>query len=253
MVYEDAPEALQRVIIDVALKAGWSSNGLLSLASRIGKRSWELSEPIQSQKPAELQLKKLLLSWPWHRVYDFAEAIASSNWEGDEDPGAAEFFEEALNDYFQHAGIGWQLQGCKLVARGSEALQVALHRTAASLNETPLRTARTEIHEALADLSRRPAPDLTGAVQHAMAALECVARTAANDQNPTLGTLLKRHPGLVPPPLDTAIEKAWGYASNMGRHLKEGHPPTREEAELIVGVATVVATYLSRKTSKGEF
>jgi hypothetical protein len=97
-----------------------------------------------------------------------------------------------------------------------------------------------------------PTPDLTGAVQHAMAALECVARTATRDPNPTLGTLLKKHPGLVPTPLDVALEKVWVYALNIGRHLKEGHPPTREKAELVVGVATVVATYSLPKNGEGR-
>jgi hypothetical protein len=125
---------------------------------------------------------------------------------------------------------------------------VILHRNASALEQTPLQTAQKEIHEAIADLSRRPAADLTGSIQHAMAALECVFRVAADDPNPTLGKLLKHHPGLIPAPLDTAIEKAWGYASNRGRHIEEGNEPTRDEAELIVGVATAVATYLARKT-----
>jgi len=157
-------------------------------------------------------------------------------------------FEYTLNEYFRHAGIGWQLEDGRLKARGSEALRVILHRNASALEQTPLQTAQKEIHEAIADLSRRPAADLTGSIQHAMAALECVFRVAADDPNPTLGKLLKHHPGLIPAPLDTAIEKAWGYASNRGRHIEEGNEPTRDEAELIVGVATAVATYLARKT-----
>jgi hypothetical protein len=79
-----------------------------------------------------------------------------------------------------------------------------------------------------------------------MAALECVARTASGDAD-TLGAILKRNPGLIPKPLDTAVEKAWGYASEKGRHIKEGNEPTRDEAELIVGIEATVATYLSKK------
>ena len=55
------------------------------------------------------------------------------------------------------------------------------------------------------------------------------------------------HPGLVPSPLDVAVEKLWGYASNEARHVVEGQKPGREEAELLVGVATAVAIYLSKK------
>ena len=59
--------------------------------------------------------------------------------------------------------------------------------------------------------------------------------------------LKERCPGTIPRPLDAAVEKAWGYASERGRHLKEGNAPTHEEVELVVGIAATVATYLSRK------
>jgi len=44
------------------------------------------------------------------------------------------------------------------------------------LETAKLETAKTEIREALNDLSRRPTPDITGAIQHSLACLECVAR-----------------------------------------------------------------------------
>jgi hypothetical protein len=48
-------------------------------------------------------------------------------------------------------------------------------------------------------------------------------------------------------PLDTAVSQVWGYASNEARHVEEGREPEREEAELVVGLAAVVATYLTKK------
>ncbi len=53
----------------------------------------------------------------------------------------------------------------------------------------------------------------------------------------------------MPKPLDIAVEKAWGYASEMGRHLQEGRTPERGEVELIVGIAATIATYLARKVT----
>ena len=100
--------------------------------------------------------------------------------------------------------------------------------------------------EALA-LSRRPEPDLRGAVYHAMGSLECLARAITGDPKATLGEILKKHPDLVPRPLNEALSKMWGYASNEARHIKEGREPKREEAELLVGLAAMVATYLSKK------
>jgi hypothetical protein len=107
--------------------------------------------------------------------------------------------------------------------------------------------AREELAEALKDLSRRPTPDLTGALQHAMAALECTAREATSDRNSTLGEILKKRPGLVPRPLDDAVKRLWGYASETARHVREDRTPERAEAELAVGVAASVCTYLSAK------
>ena len=57
----------------------------------------------------------------------------------------------------------------EIVSRGTEAFEAAVQKASEALENSGRRTARDEIHEALADLSRRPKPDLTGAVQHAMA------------------------------------------------------------------------------------
>jgi hypothetical protein len=96
-------------------------------------------------------------------------------------------------------------------------------------------------------LSRRPAPDLPGAVYHSMCSLECVAREVTGDQKATLGDILKRHPSVLPHPLNTALSQVWGYASNEARHGREGQELKRDEAELVVGLAGTVATYLGKK------
>jgi hypothetical protein len=49
----------------------------------------------------------------------------------------------------------------------------------------------------------------------------------------------------VPKPLDTALSQVW--VTPQTRHVEEGREPTREEAELVVGLAAVVVTYLTRK------
>jgi hypothetical protein len=134
-----------------------------------------------------------------------------------------------------------------LESRGPEAFVVAVDTARNTLQETRLPTARQEIHEALRDLSRRPEPDLTGAIHHAMGALECTAREATGDVRATLGEILKRHPDLLPKPIDEAASKLWGYASEVARHLREGRSPARAEAELLVGTATALCIYLAEK------
>jgi len=80
-----------------------------------------------------------------------------------------------------------------------------------------------------------------------MGALEAVARDLAGDPKATLGEVIKRNPEFLPKPLDTALSQVWGYASNEARHVQEGREPNREEAELLVGLAAVLATYLTKK------
>ena len=133
-----------------------------------------------------------------------------------------------------------------IVNRGTEAFETTIKTASTALKTAGRTTARAELHEALADLSRRPDADLTGAVQHAMAALEMRRTRACGDDKATLGDIIKRHPNLIPKPLDSAVEKAWGYASETGRHLREGREPERKEVELLVGLAATIATYLSR-------
>jgi hypothetical protein len=123
---------------------------------------------------------------------------------------------------------GWKLREGEIIPRGSEAFQVAVKQAEAALRMASRETARGELQYALADLSRMPEPDLTEAVQNAMAALKCVARDACGDSKATLGDTPKRNPGLIPKPLDTPVEKAWGYALEMGRHVREGRKPERK-------------------------
>ena len=80
-----------------------------------------------------------------------------------------------------------------------------------------------------------------------MASLECVARDLTGDPRANLGEILKKQSDLIPKPLDEAVKKAWGYASEHARHIREGRNPSLEEAELIVGICASVTTYLIKK------
>lgn len=80
-----------------------------------------------------------------------------------------------------------------------------------------------------------------------MAALECVAREACGDNKANLGDIMKGYRDIVPCPLDEAIIKAWGYASENARHIREGRESAFEEAQLIVGLVSVFPVYLVKK------
>jgi hypothetical protein len=133
-----------------------------------------------------------------------------------------------------------------------EGFEEILKDATAPLEASPRPTAAQHLHEALQALSRRPQADLPGAICHAMGALECVARDLAADPKATLSEILKRYPGLVPKPLDTALSQVWGYASNEAGHVKEGREPSREEAELLVGLVAAISGYLTHKHSNGK-
>jgi hypothetical protein len=200
------------------------------------------------------EVRENLRQCPWYRVYDVIEAIyalfkdRSVVMARGGEP-AADYFAEEMNSFFRERGIGWQLLEGNIEVRGAETFEQAVHGGRDALEEAGRATAARELHEALADLSRRPEADITGAIQHAMAALECVARDAVGDQRATLGEIAKRYPDLFPPPLDQALHRIWGYASEAGRHLKEGKAPAFDEAELIVGACGAMCRYLARKIS----
>ena len=154
-----------------------------------------------------------------------------------------------LNEFFIDEGIGWQLVDGKIVTRGTEAFESVVTEATSALETSQRPTAAKHLHEALQDLSRRPEADLPGAAYHALGSLECIARDLTSDPKATLGDILKRYPGLLPKPLDEALSKIWGYASNEARHVVEGREISRDEAELLVGLSATVITYLLRKAA----
>jgi len=192
------------------------------------------------------ECRSLIDNAPWYRVYDFVELL-HERLSTPPEPDKAERWQQLVNEYFVEAGVGWRMAGGHLEARGTEPLQSILDAARVSLQGEKTMTAAQEIGEAIRDLSRRPSPDLTGAVQHAMAALECTARQAVGDPRATLGEITKRSPNLFPRPIDEAISKIWGFASEVGRHLQEGRTPERAEAELTVGISAVACSYLCSK------
>jgi AbiJ N-terminal domain 4 len=181
---------------------------------------------------------------PWFKVYDVVEQFYSRS--GIERPELDDYV-TLTNTFFEENGYAYRLVRGKLEYRGEESFELAVMTADAALTDAGVSTAREEIHKALEDLSKRPKPDLSGAVQHAMAGLECVANYVASTSGLELGKVVKNRPDLFPPPLNEVLPKLYGYASNNGRHLSEGGEPDFAEAELLVGTAAIVATYLARK------
>ncbi len=240
-IREDAPESLRAKVIAEARTAGVSGSKLYQMiAGFMGKQQY-----MSDWSDVWYETQQLIDAAHWPVVYDLAEAITVHLRQID--PVKADRLEAALNAHFREAGIGWQLIDGKIQTRGPEAFEVTVRGAETKLTEAGLPTASQEIREALLDLSKRPEPDLTGAIHHGVGALECVAREACGNINLTLGGIAKQHPQLFPGTLLTAVEKVWGYASETGRHIREGGKPDRTDVEFVVGLAATVATYLAAK------
>jgi hypothetical protein len=247
-VREEAPENLRYFVLETARNLGWSplplrANLCSVLRVRPDPNNWSEFPNMWGE------VQELMYGCEWYHVYDFIEALHKKMTENDAEEGETDAvqFAKAVNDFFFEEGIGWQLADGYIITRGTEAFEAVVMEATAALKASERPTAATHLHEALQDLSRRRAADLAGAVYHAMGSLECVAREFTGDSKATLGEALRRYPGLLPKPLDTALSQIWGYASNEARHIQEGRETRREEAELLVGLAAALSTYLTRK------
>jgi hypothetical protein len=247
-IHEDAPKNLRYFVLQLAWHLMWPPpSELLEVLYRV------LRVPLNERygaAPHDSRIAESLIdTCDWFKVYDIIEVLHASYARNDESSGKGNsaVFADEVNEFFIDEGIGWQLVGGKIVTRGGEALETMLAEAMSALETSQRPTAAKHLHEAVEDLSRRPQADLPGAAYHAMGALECVARDLTGDPKATLGEILKRHPNLLPKPLDMALSQVWGYASNEARHVLEGREVSRDEAELLVGLSATVSTYLLRK------
>ena len=249
-VRQDAPEELRSVVVAIAYESGFRPKDLRTAICSVLRRREDPGN--WSEYPnVDDELRRHIETCEWFEVYDIVEELfhrldRSGRCTQDGTPGGQHFAAE-LNKYFRRRGIGWQLHDGILETRGAEDFEYVLNDTERTLRAQGRLTAAGEIREAIRDLSRRPTPDATGAIQHALAALECVARDVVGDPRSTLGAILQRNPGLVPAPLNQALEKIWGFASEQGRHLREGRTPDYLEAEVAVQTALALANYLAKR------
>jgi hypothetical protein len=228
----EAPNELRGVVIVLADQAGFSPDSLREiicqvLLTRSDKNNW-------SDSNIDNENHQLLDGAAWYKVYDVIEAIIAHL---KETKGSVESenFARRINGYFVDNGIGWKLVDGYVEVRNPEALEESIKAAVQALNSSGNTTAQKELHEALVDLSRRPAPDVTGAIQHSMAALECVFRDAAGDPKATLGELLRKHPNIIPSPLDQSLGKLWGYASSSEGILGKTESLSFQRHNLLLG------------------
>jgi hypothetical protein len=241
-VREDAPQGLRDYVRVAFYDLGKQPSELLPIVCKVLKVAPESN---WTEFPnIDYEIKSHLANCDWFFVYDLIELILQKL-------NAKERlnFSEEINEFFIMNGIGWKINENQIETRGDEVFETAVKNVVEVLEVAKLDTAKTEITEAIIDLSRRPTPDITGAIQHSLACLECVSREITGDRKLTMGKIIEKHPNIVPKPLDSAIEKIWGFASNQGRHLQEGQVPEYLEAELVVELTSAITTYLGKRFS----
>ena len=246
-VREDAPSDLRSAILMLSEAAGMTPSAMRQvicgvLLVRPDPSNWTERPNIWDE------VARLMDDAPWYRVYDIAEALyakLATPYMKETSPAAE--FKRRLNDFFVEKGIGWELRDGQITHRGSEAFAKSTQEAPRILDASGFQRAANEMREALGDISRRPEPDITGAIQHAMAALEATAREVVGQPNPTLGKLVPKLD--LPTPLDQAVHKLWGYASDRGRHIREQQAIDRTEAELIVAVVGSMCAFLTQRHS----
>lgn len=242
-IKEDAPDALRDYIIQTLYALGFTPKQIrpaICQVLRVAPNNDNWSE----FPNIDMEIRELISNCDWWEVYDIIEALSRKFQSQQTD------FDSEINDFFLEKGIGWKLEDGKIVFRGDNQFEQKLKEAKTIVSQNGFDTAKHEISEAISDLSKKPNPDKTGAIQHSLACLECIAREIVGNRKQTLGELIKQNRAIVPPPLDIVIEKIWGFSSEQGRHLREGDEPDFDEVELLVGLALSLSAYLAKKRGK---
>jgi hypothetical protein len=244
-IRHEAPPDLRFALLALAYRGGMSWRDIVTSLTRAlliaPEGNW-------SERNLEEEARRIINTVRWHEVYDAAEAIylrlrARGEAEFYDKPPEV-WFEGELNRFFVERGIGWQMVEGAVQFRGPGALEDEGAAAIEALQASGRTTSASELREARRDLSRRPEPDTTGTIQHSLAALECLAREITGEPNRTFGDILNRNPNLLRSPLDGAMHKLWGFASQAGRHIREGGAPTVPEAVLVFGIVSASIAFM---------
>jgi hypothetical protein len=254
-IREDAPGWLRDTVIRIAYLAGLQPSELREVVCDLVLTAPDYSNTIEYPGMySELSIKIRFAEW--FQFYDFVEIIYRLLQKGaDGMPSGSgqemrrwspEEFARKLNDEFRRSGIGWQLVDGRIELRGGELVVppvdplVELFRRRES-NEA---AAERELGEALDDLSKSPDPNIAGAIQHAMVALEAMAPCAPENFKPTLAVFVTKDPGSFSIPTAEMMRRLFIFATVQSAQFREGRTPGAVEAELFVGAVGTLVSYV---------
>jgi hypothetical protein len=168
-IREDAPENLRYFVLETAHELGLGPSAIRNitcavLEQRPDPSNWSEYPNVWDEAQGHVY------GCQWFQVYDIIERVWKCLKARHDQPA----FEEAINDFFIRNGIGWQLVNGEIVVRGTEVFEATVKTAKEALEKSGRPTAAKHIHEALQALSRRPEPNLPGAMYHALGSLECL-------------------------------------------------------------------------------
>ena len=235
----DAPTELREWLFCLIKRLKYS---IKSFRDIVCQMSYQTANPDQwgENSYMEEEIRELLANCRWNNIYDIIEETYKQI-----PMNTKEDYTSSLNDYFYNNGYGWKLENGQVLSRGDGAFEESMSSAVTCVKDTNP-DAFNEIREALVDISKRPEPDVTGAVQHSMAALECFCRSIFGEEKKTLGEIIKNHRDDIAKPLDNAMEKLWAFASNYGRHVQEGNVPLFDDAEFVVHICASLIVYFNQ-------
>ncbi len=243
LIYEDAPESLRTLIINIVTEDMQKAPSFLRsaicsvLLCRENSSNWSEHPNIYNEATC------LVYDAPWYNIYDLIEKLTSRLKHYREDVT----FAEHINQGFVRLNIGWQLKDGIVQLRGDDDFEATFHEAVDALEAKGFERAKNEIKEARNDLAKRPTPDTHGSIRHSIGTLESVAREIEQKHSRTLGEILRENRELFPAPLGTALSQIWGFCSEYVRHVREDREVEISEAMLILGLSSSLTTYLIDK------
>lgn len=261
-VQNDAPDELREALPMIAERTGLRPSGQRDVICRVLLRRPDPSN--WSDYPnISNEVHHLLKTCPWWKVYDIAEALYAVLPSPHQYPVEhyitppaperlpQEIFMRKLNEILVDNGIGWLMNDHGMIVLRSDSFSAqAVDHATTALADRKMHNSLRELRMALEGLSRRPEADVTGVIQHSMAALEGLVREIMGS-NRTLGQATKELEALgVPTSLQNAISALYGYASSPrggGRHGGEQLQVDRAEAQMLFHLSAALIAYLSTR------
>lgn len=237
VIRNDAEYSFRMWLISLAKRVGLNVRTILNI---ICQCTYQGEDGNWGDEFRENEAKEKLGNTAWYYVYDVVESLYNCI----ANASKKQEYESEINAYFQTNGYGWKFENGQVLFRGNEIEEQAFTNAVQSLSTN--QTAQSELKLARDDLSKRPTADTTGAVHHAMAAVECLCRDKFNAQSQTLGAIIQRNRSAFVRPIDDILEKLWGFASNHARHVQTGGAASEEDAELVLNLCSSLITYLSK-------